>query len=120
MLLREDTICEISRKKKLLLISNLEHSHLIDCMSQLRLGALCFGISNLEHSHLIDCMSQLRLGALCFGISNLEHSHLIDCMSQLRLGALCFGIYKWAQSDKNDKRANSVAVSEADLSLYIL
>ena len=36
-------------------------------------------------------------------------------MRELHLGALCFGIYKWAQSDSNDKSANSVAVSEVDL-----
>ena len=31
------------------------------------------------------------------------------------------GIYKWAQSDYNDKRADSIAVSEADLlSVYVL
>ena len=35
-----DTICEISPKKNLLLISNLEHSHFIDCTRQLHLGAL--------------------------------------------------------------------------------
>ena len=40
-----------------------------------------------------------------FTISNLEHSHLIDCMRQLHPGALCVGIYKWAQSDKNDKKS---------------
>ena len=34
----------MSPKKKLLLISNLEHSHLIDCMRQLHPGALCVGI----------------------------------------------------------------------------
>ena len=64
---QSDTICEISPKKKLLLISNL------------------------------------------------EHSHLIDCIWQLHLGALRVWIYKWVQSDYNDKRANSIAVSEADL-----
>ena len=31
-------------RKKMLLISNLEHSHLIDCTRQLHLGALCVGI----------------------------------------------------------------------------
>ena len=36
-------------------------------------------------------------------------------MRQLHLGALCVGIYKWAQNDFYDKRANSVAVSEANL-----
>ena len=40
---------------------------------------------------------------------------LIDWMWQLHLGALCIGIYKWAQSDQNDKRENSIAVSEANL-----
>ena len=54
-------------------------------------------------------------------IPNLQHSHLIDCMGQLHLGALCIGIYKWDQSDQNDKKANSIAVSEADLlSVYVL
>ena len=37
MYIQSDTICEISPKKKLLLIPNLEHSHLIDCMQQLYL-----------------------------------------------------------------------------------
>ena len=42
-------------------------------------------------------------------------------MRQLHLGTLCVGIYKWAQSDQNDKRANSIAVSEAGvLSVYTL
>ena len=42
-------------------------------------------------------------------------------MWQLHLGALCAGIYKWAQSDENDKRANLIAVSEANLfSVYLL
>ena len=36
--------CEISPKKKLLLISTLEHSLLIDCMRQLHQGTLCIGI----------------------------------------------------------------------------
>ena len=41
-------------------------------------------------------------------------------MRQLHLGPLGIGIYKWAQSDSNDKRANSIAVSEADLlSVYM-
>ena len=31
-------------------------------------------ISNLEHSHLIDCMRQLHLGALCVGIYRWAHS----------------------------------------------
>ena len=54
-------------------------------------------------------------------VSNLEHSHLIDCTRQLHLGALYVGIYKWAQSDSYDERANSIAVSEADLlSVYEL
>ena len=52
---------------------------------------------------------------------SVSNSHLIDCTWQLCLGALCIGIYKWAQSNSNDKRANSVAVSEADLlSVYVL
>ena len=33
-----DTVCEISYKKKLLLISNLEHFYLIDCTRQLHVG----------------------------------------------------------------------------------
>ena len=42
-------------------------------------------------------------------------------MLQLYPEALCVGIYKWAQSDYNDTRANSIAVSEADLlSVYVL
>ena len=54
-------------------------------------------------------------------MSDSEHSHLINCIRQLHLGALCVGIYKWAQSDQNDKRANSIAVSKADLfSVYVL
>ena len=54
-------------------------------------------------------------------VSNLEDSHLIDYTRQLHLGALCVRIYKWAQSDSNDKRTNSIGVSEADLlSVYIL
>ena len=47
---QSDTICEISPKKTLLLISNLEHSHLIDCTQQLHLGALCVGISKWAQS----------------------------------------------------------------------
>ena len=52
-------------------------------------------------------------------ISSSEHSRLIDCTQQLHLGAVCVGICKWVQSDYNDKRTNSVAVSEADLHHYI-
>ena len=41
-------------------------------------------------------------------------------MLQLHQGALYVGIYKWAQSDQNDKTANSISVLEADLlSVYV-
>ena len=32
------------KEKKMLLISDSEHSHLIDCTRQIHLGALCVGI----------------------------------------------------------------------------
>ena len=35
-------------------------------------------------------------------------------MRQLHPGALCVGVHKWAQSDENHKRTNSIAVSDAD------
>ena len=47
---QQDTSCEVSPKKKLLLMSNVEHSHLIDCTPQLYLGALCIGIYNWAQS----------------------------------------------------------------------
>ena len=46
---------------------------------------------------------------------NLEYSRLVDCTWQLHIGPSCVLIYKWAQSDQNDKGANLIAVSEADL-----
>ena len=33
-------------RKKMLLISNLEHSHLVDCTRQSHLGALCLGFKS--------------------------------------------------------------------------
>ena len=45
-----DTICEISPQKYLLLISNLEHPHLINCTRQLHLGALCVEICKWAHN----------------------------------------------------------------------
>ena len=36
----------MSPKKKMLLISNSEHSHLIDCVRQLHLGALCLAFKS--------------------------------------------------------------------------
>ena len=67
-------------------------------------------------SHPCNKYEQIMLSYLL----SVKHSHLIDCTGQFHLGALCVGIYKWAQRDQNDKRANSIAVSEADLlSVYV-
>ena len=99
--------------------------NVIDCTQQLQVRENLVGFRKAFGAvEVIKDQIQYRsqsLLNLARSYCNLEHSHLIDCMRQIRPGALCAGVYKWAQSDCNDKRANSIAVSGADLlSVYVL